>query len=183
MTNNVVIEERSSFEEKRASSCSQLWLRYNITQSGNYTLDLSPHANSTNLVGVECDLSAVSTTFDSESFSITERVDASLFDSINDQWVTNAYYEILTIIHHDSEETKTVKGYESPGSFIRDVNYYTVQSLEQIESIINSSFTCQQFIRWDCCGSTFSFWYPKTHHSWWVDRHGKVSYNSYQTLN
>lgn len=164
----------ASFEEKRASTCSGLWLRYNISQSGNYTLDLSADPKSTNLVGVECDLSSVSTPFDAQSLSKAERVDASLLESIRDQWVANAHFEILTILHHDSEETKTVKGYESPGSFIRDVNYYTVQSLEQIERIINSSFTCQQFIRWDCCGSTFSFWYPKTHHSWWVDRHGKV---------
>ena len=152
------------FESKRASSCSELWLRYNITQSGNYTLDLSPDKSKSDLVGVECDLSAVS------SLSKAEQIDALLLEPA---WTATAHYEITTIIHHGNEEKKTVKGYESPGSFVTNVDYYTVQSMQQIESIINSSFTCQQFIRWDCCGSTFSFWYPKTHHSWWVDRHGR----------
>lgn len=157
---------------RRASSCTELWLRYNITQSGNYTLDLSSDGEQADLITVECDLSAVGAAFDSSVLSASERVDSSLLEPVRDQWQSTAYYEIVTILHHDTEETKTVQGYESPGSFIRTVQYYTAQSLRQIEQLINASFTCQQFIRWECRGSTFSYWYPKTHHSWWVDRHG-----------
>ena len=86
-------------------------------------------------------------------------------DNVND-------LEVHTIVHHDSEETKPVQGFESPGSFRRMVHYNNVTKMSQLEQLINASYSCQQFIKWECRGSTFSYWYPKTHHSWWVDRDG-----------
>ena len=156
---------------RRASSCADLWLRYNITKSGNYTLEVSDDPQ--DLITVECDLSAVADpTFNQKDLVSAERVESILLEPIREQWIATSYYEITTVVHHDSEDTKLVQGYESPGSYIRNVHYYTAKSMRQLEQIINSSFSCQQYIRWECRGATFSYWYPKTHHSWWVDRHG-----------
>lgn len=94
-------------------------------------------------------------------------------NNLDSKNLSDNYFEILTIIHHDSEETRSVHGYESPGSYVRYI-HYNGNSLKQIEKVIDSSFTCQQYIRWECRGSTFSFWYPKNYHSWWVDRNGNV---------
>ncbi|KAI2811304.1 hypothetical protein BLOT_002478 [Blomia tropicalis] len=156
-------DQTTSLLSKRASSCAELWLKFNLTQTGNYTLDLGldqRYSEKENLITVECELNVVT------------KVDLELpVESLSD-WSIESHNEIMTVIHHDSEETKLVQGFESPGSYINDVNYYGTNSISQIEHIIASSFTCQQFIRWECRGSTFSFWYPKTHHNWWVDRHG-----------
>lgn len=159
---------------KMASTCAELWSLYGITQNGNYTLNLSKDfqtlnniSTSTSYIIVECD------------FSKALKLAADLAkesDNNAEQLKIDQLNEILTIIHHDTEDTGLVQGYEAPGAFVRNVTYYTSDAIESISHIIQASFTCQQFIRWECRGSTFSFWFPKKHHSWWVDRNGNAQY-------
>jgi len=52
------------------------------------------------------------------------------------------------IIHHDSEKTELVTGYEAPGSFRREVKYVT--GLEDTKLFVDSSQSCSQLTRFDC---------------------------------
>ena len=51
----------------------------------------------------------------------------------------------VTVISHDSENRTRVKGYESPGSYSRDI-HYTGVSLSQLASLTAVSLRCEQFI-------------------------------------
>ena len=57
----------------------------------------------------------------------------------------------VTEIGHDSESRTLVNGYESPGSYKRNI-YYDL-STEQIVAIMKHSKNCEQYIRYDCYGS------------------------------
>ena len=87
-------------------------------------------------------------------------------------------YAIKTIVHHDTEATESVRGYEAPGSYGRNVSYGTDETLDskQIETLIDLSFSCQQYIRWDCKGSMFGFWFYRDIDNWWVGRTGLNQY-------
>ena len=49
----------------------------------------------------------------------------------------------VTVISHDSENRTQVKGYEAPGSYLRDI-HYTGASLSQLASLTNVSSYCEQ---------------------------------------
>ena len=55
----------------------------------------------------------------------------------------------VTVISHDSESRTSVKGYESPGTYLRDVPYAKV-SLSQLASLTRVSSHCEQFIKYEC---------------------------------
>ena len=75
----------------------------------------------------------------------------------------------VTVIGHDSESRTLVKGYESAGSYKRNINYDI--SMEQIVAIMKHSKNCEQFIKYECYHSYFSG------NSWWVSRQGsKMNY-------
>jgi hypothetical protein len=80
----------------------------------------------------------------------------------------------VTVIGHDSEWRKHVKGYESPGSYKRNIKYDI--PLEQIVAIINQSKNCEQSIKYECHHSLF--WSKGgIHYGWWVSRQGsKMNY-------
>ncbi|KAF7494181.1 Putative G-protein coupled receptor [Sarcoptes scabiei] len=146
-----------------ANDCTDLWIRYGIQKSGNYTLILDRNDLAT-IIDVECDMN--------DRIQIHEDFDRNRLNK------SEKIFEIKTIIHHDSEEPRLVQGYESPGSFERNIIYnqrYAMKSsmLKPIIKIIENSFSCQQFIRWDCKGSVFSFWYQH-YHSWWLDRYARA---------
>ena len=156
-----------------AKNCAELWLQYGIRHSGNYTLLLDDSTESLNNgIQVECDMSS--------ALTVDPQIDG------NHLGESEQVFEVKTIIHHDSEEPRLVQGYESPGSFERNIIYNQGHSnsnfsstpkdanrlfMRQIEKIVNSAFSCQQYIRWDCKGSVFSFWFQH-YHSWWLDRNG-----------
>ena len=78
----------------------------------------------------------------------------------------------VTVIGHDSESRTLVKGYDSPGSYKRKINYDI--SMEQIVAIMKQSKNCEQFIKYECHHSGFWFASP---YSWWVSRQGsKMNY-------
>ena len=71
----------------------------------------------------------------------------------------------MTVIGHDSERRTFVKGYNSQGSYLRDI-HYTGASLSQLASLTRVSSHCKQFIKYDCYNSMiFRYGY-----AWWVSR-------------
>ncbi len=82
----------------------------------------------------------------------------------------------MTVIGHDSESRILVKGYESPGSYQKNITYDI--SMKEVVAIMNQSKNCEQFIKYECYHSAFRF--SNTHPfyiSWWVSRQGsKMNY-------
>ena len=81
----------------------------------------------------------------------------------------------VTVIGHDSESRTLVKGYESPGSYKRNINYDI--SMEQIVAIMKQSANCEQYIKKECYHSVFRFSSTGSYLAWWVSRQGyKMNY-------
>ena len=72
----------------------------------------------------------------------------------------------VTEIGHDSENTRYLKGHESPGSYIRNVNYDI--SMQHIVAIMKHSQNCEQFISYQCYASYLLV----KGYGWWVSRQG-----------
>ena len=86
--------------------------------------------------------------------------------------ITYKYGIAVTVFGHDKEEKMHVKGYEGKGAYSRVVTYNGV-SMEQIENVVNASFRCVQFQRYDCKGAGFYFISSTAGpDSWWVSRQG-----------
>ncbi|XP_022779551.1 neurexin-4-like [Stylophora pistillata] len=71
----------------------------------------------------------------------------------------------VTVISHDSESRTHIKGYESAGSYSRDI-HYTGASLSQLASLTRVSSHCEQFISYECRYSLFF----RGSVGWWVSR-------------
>ena len=71
----------------------------------------------------------------------------------------------VTVISHDSESRTLVRGYESPGSYSRDI-HYTGASLSQLASLTRVSSHCEQFIKYECYNSETL----GNEYAWWVSR-------------
>ena len=79
----------------------------------------------------------------------------------------------VTVIGHDSESRTLVDGYEPAGSYKKAIGYEI--PMYQIVAIMNDSKYCEQFIKYECYGSTFM--YEGERKSWWVSREGlKMNY-------
>ena len=72
----------------------------------------------------------------------------------------------VTVNSHDSESRTLVTGYDSPGSYSRDI-HYTGASLSQMASLTSVSLHCEQFIKYECYHSVI-FRYGG--YAWWVSR-------------
>ena len=55
----------------------------------------------------------------------------------------------LTLISHDSESRKHVRGYERPGSYSRAI-LYRGASFSQLANLTSVSSNCEQFIKYEC---------------------------------
>ena len=73
----------------------------------------------------------------------------------------------VTVISHDSENRNRVKGFESRGSYSRDI-HYTGASLSQLAGLTSVSSLCEQFIKYECYNS--GFWFVDNPFGWWVSR-------------
>ena len=71
----------------------------------------------------------------------------------------------VTVIGHDSEERTLVEGFETPGSYSRDIQY-TKASLSQLASLTTVSSFCEQFIQYECLHSLML----GENTAWWVSR-------------
>ena len=65
----------------------------------------------------------------------------------------------VTVISHDSENRTLVDNYSYPGSYSRNISYKGA-SIPQLVSLVNVSQQCEQFIKYECLGSTLKdgFW-------------------------
>ena len=73
----------------------------------------------------------------------------------------------VTVISHDFESRKSVKGYEGNGAYSRDVRYKGA-SVSQLASLTRVSSHCEQFIKYECYGSLLLF--NNDPRGWWVSR-------------
>nr|XP_039262069.1 uncharacterized protein LOC120338192 [Styela clava] len=74
----------------------------------------------------------------------------------------------VTMLGHDSEERTYVRGCQDPGCFSHDVTYD--QTWEQIQAVMWTSRSCQQYLSYECLGSMmFSY----NDYAWWVSRDGE----------
>ena len=73
----------------------------------------------------------------------------------------------VTVISHDSESRKTVRGYGSRCSYSRDI-HYTGASLSQLASLTRVSSHCEQFIKYECYNSVLL--HNSNFYGWWVSR-------------
>ena len=88
-----------------------------------------------------------------------------------------------TILHHSSEGAQTVRGYQEPGSYIRDIKYDA--DFEHISVLVNRSYSCRQTLRYECHNARlFNTPYPPAApgysyasefkpFSWWVSRNNQ----------
>ena len=87
-------------------------------------------------------------------------------------------YPIVTIVHHNSETTVNVKGYEAPGSYHQDLVYFT--DIEQILLLMNRSYSCSQFLKYECYNAQLFNTPSETSFNpftWWMSRSNqKMSY-------
>lgn len=82
----------------------------------------------------------------------------------------------VTVFSHDSEEKTHVNNHEERGEYRKIVKYNDV-SMKQIENVISASRSCEQFIKYDCKGSSISFQSSAGASAWWVSRQGfKMTY-------
>ena len=71
----------------------------------------------------------------------------------------------VTVISHNSESRTYVRGYDSQGSYSRDIRY-TGASLSQLASLTRVSSHCEQFIKYECYDSRLF----RDGMGWWVSR-------------
>ena len=72
----------------------------------------------------------------------------------------------VTVISHDSERRKLVRGCQKPGCYSRDIRY-TGANLSQLARLTRVSSHCEQFIKYECYDSGLWFNIP---FGWWVSR-------------
>ncbi|CAH3133878.1 unnamed protein product [Porites lobata] len=70
-----------------------------------------------------------------------------------------------TVIGHDIESRKLVRGYNSRGGYSRDI-HYTGASLSQLASLTRVPSHCEQFIKHECYNSVLLF--NNNFDGWWV---------------
>ncbi|XP_068678275.1 contactin-associated protein 1-like isoform X2 [Montipora foliosa] len=75
----------------------------------------------------------------------------------------------VTVISHDSERRTHVQGCEAAGCYSRDVHYIGA-SLSQLAMLTTVSSNCEQFIKYECHGSSFWFSGP---YGFWVSRESR----------
>ncbi|XP_065296530.1 uncharacterized protein [Dermacentor albipictus] len=121
------------------SNCNDLWVHHKVRTSGTYQIDV-----------------------DGDGPLRPIWVDCEMGDG-------RELFQVLTVVHHDLEETLQVRGKEPPGSYSRNVTYGDATE-RHLTTLIDSMFSCQQLVRWDCKGAMFGFWYPPGLDSWWVGR-------------
>ena len=78
----------------------------------------------------------------------------------------------VTVIGHDSEARTYVSGFESHGSYVRDVHYLGVgiTSVAQISVLLDISAHCEQFIKFECHHARLLL--NGGMYGWWVSRGG-----------
>ncbi|XP_076366495.1 neurexin-4 isoform X2 [Tachypleus tridentatus] len=84
--------------------------------------------------------------------------------------------ETITVLHHKNEQPTDVKGFDKPGSYIRDIIYNA--GMEQIVELVNRSYSCSQHLKYDCLNARLfntpvEEVGPFEPFSWWVSRNNQ----------
>ena len=74
----------------------------------------------------------------------------------------------VTAVSHDSDNRTHVTGFESPGSYSRDIHYINA-SISQLKALTEISKNCQQFIKYECWDTRIR----RDEFAWWVSRDGE----------
>ena len=76
----------------------------------------------------------------------------------------------VTVVGHDSEQRTLVNGYESEGSYERDIHYTGsgLTSNAQLFGLLDISTHCEQFIKYECYHSVLL--HMGKPYGWWVSR-------------
>ena len=76
----------------------------------------------------------------------------------------------VTVVGHDSESKTVVNGYETQGSYVRDIHYTGsgLTSNAQLFGLLDISTHCEQFIKYECYHSVLL--YNGKPYGWWVSR-------------
>ena len=76
----------------------------------------------------------------------------------------------VTVVGHDSESKTLVNGYETRGSYVRDIHYTGsgLTSKAQLFGLLDISTHCEQFIKYECQHSVLL--YMGNPYGWWVSR-------------
>ncbi|KAI8482796.1 hypothetical protein Bbelb_394580 [Branchiostoma belcheri] len=76
----------------------------------------------------------------------------------------------ITLIGHNSEARTHVNGFESPGSYSKDVTYWN--SMEQVRALVDRSRRCKQHLKYQCYASMI--WNKSSKPiAWWVTWDGR----------
>ena len=76
----------------------------------------------------------------------------------------------VTVVGHDSESKTVVNGYETQGSYVRDIHYTGsgLTSNAQLFGLLDISTHCEQFIKYECYHSVLL--HMGKPYGWWVSR-------------
>ncbi|XP_067021503.1 neurexin-4-like isoform X3 [Acropora muricata] len=75
----------------------------------------------------------------------------------------------VTVVGHDSENRTSVRGFDSPGSYERDVSYLggDFDAVAKLSGLVDASKNCEQFIKYECHNSIL---FKSKTYGWWVSR-------------
>ena len=82
----------------------------------------------------------------------------------------------VTVVSHDSENETWVNGYDSRGSYLRNVHYQAegLVNIQHLAGLLDASTHCEQFIKYRCYDSRL---FGYNGFGWWVARDGsKMQY-------
>ncbi|XP_029200241.2 contactin-associated protein-like 2 [Acropora millepora] len=95
----------------------------------------------------------------------------TVFCDMNDKMAVG-----VTVVGHDSESETLVNGYDSRGSYVRNVHYQAdgLADIQQLAGLLDASTHCEQFIKYRCYHSRL---FRDGVFGWWVARDGsKMQY-------
>jgi len=181
------VEYSYEWNDVQCSDCHQYTCKKDLNECDRKTNDCHQHASCTNERGsysCKCNRGFIGDGFkcgliNKDSCSVIRKY----FSSVSGNYVIDpdssgglapftVYCDMsdkngvgVTVISHDSESRTQVQGFESPGSYSRDI-HYTGASLSQLASLTRVSSHCEQFIKYECYHSLFT--YSGTIFAWWV---------------
>jgi contactin associated protein-like 2 len=79
----------------------------------------------------------------------------------------------ITQLPHYSEGDITVKGYRAPGSYSQNIIYTATH--EQINELVERSYSCSQYVRVRCRGARFLNYFGDPY-GWWTGRTNQPMY-------
>ncbi|XP_068725173.1 uncharacterized protein [Montipora capricornis] len=179
------------WNDVKCSNCYPYTCKKDLDECGRKTHSCDQHANCTNEYGAyrcACDSGYVSYGYKCRPRVITSCSEVRKYvgsasgnfvidpDGVGGLAPFTVYCDMtdkngigVTVISHDSERRTYVQGCESAGCYSRDIHYIGA-SLSQLAMLTRVSSHCEQFIEYECYGSSFWFGGP---YGFWVSHDSK----------